>query len=207
VLQSNSRCSQDPLELVLAKGPNSQVGSGYGSTRNRTVATCLTTPKTRTVSIGPVLPLKTRHFQFTILAPIKYLSSDCIITWSVCRLCSFGRPFTSRSQIWHRTNIRCVAIENPPISCKISRYFTPTLRILVQSQIWEREGKERLKLHNVRTDHIMIRSELKYLIGANDGGTAKWNCGPDTTQPKNPWFMSGLGNKPAKPMLVGFLVR
>jgi len=29
-----------------------------------------------------------------------------------------------------------------------------------------REVKERLKLHNLRTDHVMIRSELKYLIGA-----------------------------------------
>ena len=26
--------------------------------------------------------------------------------------------------------------------------------------------KERLKLHNLRTDHVMIQSELKYLIGA-----------------------------------------
>ena len=26
--------------------------------------------------------------------------------------------------------------------------------------------KELLKLHNVRTDHVMIQSELKYLIGA-----------------------------------------
>jgi hypothetical protein len=26
--------------------------------------------------------------------------------------------------------------------------------------------KERLELHNLRTDHVMIQSELKYLIGA-----------------------------------------
>jgi len=28
------------------------------------------------------------------------------------------------------------------------------------------EVKERLELHNLRTDHVMIRSQLKYLIGA-----------------------------------------
>jgi hypothetical protein len=26
--------------------------------------------------------------------------------------------------------------------------------------------KERVELHNLRTDHVMIQSELKYLIGA-----------------------------------------
>jgi len=31
--------------------------------------------------------------------------------------------------------------------------------------MWDREVQERLELHNLRTDHIMIRSELKYLIG------------------------------------------
>jgi len=29
-----------------------------------------------------------------------------------------------------------------------------------------REVKAQLKLHNLRTDHVTIRSELKYLIGA-----------------------------------------
>jgi hypothetical protein len=29
-----------------------------------------------------------------------------------------------------------------------------------------REVKERLKLHNLHTDHVVIRLELKYLIGA-----------------------------------------
>jgi len=29
-----------------------------------------------------------------------------------------------------------------------------------------REVKEQLTLHNLRTDHVTIRSELKYLIGA-----------------------------------------
>jgi len=65
--------------------------------------------------------------------------------------------------------------------------------------------KEQLKLHNLRTNHVMIRSELKYLIGAKVGGTAKWNRGAGTTRPKNRGFMSGPGNKPAKTKRVGFL--
>jgi len=44
--------------LVLATGPNSRAGSGYGSTRNRTVATGLTTRKTRPIGNGPVFPQK-----------------------------------------------------------------------------------------------------------------------------------------------------
>jgi len=160
-------------QLMWAPGLISRVGSGYNSTRNRTVATGLTTRTTRTIGNGPVLPPKTRHFKFTILPPIKYLSSDCIMTWSVRTLCSFNRSFTSRCHICDRTNIHWVAIENPPISRKITRYFTAIQRILVRSQIWLWEVKERLEMHNVRTDHVMIRSELKYLIGVKGGGTVK----------------------------------
>ena len=53
----------DDIELVIAKGPNSQVGSGFGSTHNRTVPTRLTTRKTGTVGNGAVLPPKTLAFQ------------------------------------------------------------------------------------------------------------------------------------------------
>jgi hypothetical protein len=66
--------------IVLPMGANSRAGSVYGSTRNQTVATGLTTQQTQTVGDGPVLPPKTRHFKFTIFAPIKYLSSDRIMT-------------------------------------------------------------------------------------------------------------------------------
>ena len=41
-----------------------------------------------------------------------------------------------------------------------------TQQLVVRSQICEREGKEGLKLHNLRTDHVTIRSEVRYLIGA-----------------------------------------
>jgi len=135
---------------------------------------------------------------------VKYSSSDRIITWSVRRLCSFSCSFTSCCQISDRTNIRWVAIENPPISRKISRYFTAIQWILVRSQIGQRDVKEKLKLHNLHTDHVMIRSELKYLIGAKVGGTVKWNRSPGTTRPQNHGFISGPDNNPAKTKRVGF---
>jgi len=156
---------------VLAKGANCRVGSGSGSTQTRTVATGLTTRTTRTVGNGALFPPKTCQLKLTILAPMKYFSSDRITTWSVRRLCSFSRLFTSRFQICDLTSICWVAIENPPIPLKISHYFTTTQQISVGSQIWKREVKERQKLHNLRTDHVVIQSELKYLIGAKGVGT------------------------------------
>jgi len=112
--------------LVLATGPNLRVDSGSSSTRTRTIATGLTTQKTQTIGNGPVLPPKTWHFKFTILAPSKYLSSDRIATWWIHRLGSFRRSFSSCIQICNRTNIHCVTIENPRISLKIGPYFTAT---------------------------------------------------------------------------------
>jgi len=100
------------------------------------------------------------------VAPIKYLSSDRITLWSVRRLCSFSPSFTSHCQIWNWTNIHWFAVKLHHIWGEIPRFSIATRRILVRPQIWTREVNERLKLHNLRTDHIVIRSELKYLIGA-----------------------------------------
>ena len=41
-----------------------------------------------------------------------------------------------------------------------------TQQILVWSQIWNQEGKDRLDLNNLLNDHVTIWSELKYLIAA-----------------------------------------
>jgi len=143
--------------VVLATGTNSQVGSGSGSTRNRTVAMGLTPRKTRTVGNGLVLRRKPRHSKLTIFARMKYFSYDRIVIWPVRILCSFSRSFTSRCQICDRANICWVAVEHPRISLKIWCYFTAISRIFVGSQIWKREVKERIKLHNLHTDHITIR--------------------------------------------------
>ena len=151
---------------MLATVPNSQVGSGFGSNQNWTIATGLTKRKTRTVGNVVVLPPKTRHSKSTIFAPINYLSSDRIMTWSVRELSSFSPSFTCRIQIWDRTNNRAGAIEIPRNSLKNCLHSTTTQQISVRSRIWMREVKEGPKLHSLRTDHVTIRSELKYLIGA-----------------------------------------
>jgi hypothetical protein len=157
---------------VIATGPISRVGSGYTSTRMWSVATGLITWTTRTIGNGLVLPPYTRHFKFTILALINYLSFDRIRTWSVRMLCSFSRSFTSRCQICDQTIIRWVAIKYPPIARQMSRYLTAIQWILVRSQIWKRELKVRLVIHTLCTYHIMIQSELKYWIEAKVGETA-----------------------------------
>jgi len=193
--------------LVLAMSPNSRVGSGSASTRNRTVAMGFTTRKTRTVAFGPVSTGKPRPGKPGIFPPMKYLSSDRITTWSVRRLSSFSRSFTSNIQICDRTNICWVAIKNPQISTKIVRFSKATQRILVGSPTWKREVKERLILYNLQIDHVMIRSQFIYLIGANVAGTVIWNRSPGTTRPKNRGFMSGPGNNPAKTKQFGFLAR
>jgi len=159
--------------LVLATVPKSRVGSDFGSARNRTVAMVLTTPKTRPTGNGPVLQPKTRHFNITTLPLIKDLSSDRIITWSVRRLCSSTRSFTSRYQICDPTNFRWVTIKYPIISLNMSPLFKATQRRSVGSQIGKRKVTERPELHILRADHVMIRWELKYLIGNKGVGTAK----------------------------------
>jgi len=100
------------------------------------------------------------------LAPIKYLGSDRVTTWSICRSWSFSPSFTSRCQICDWTKIHWIAVKEGDISAEKCGFSIATQRILVQSQIWEQEVKEGLKLNNVRTDHVTIRSELRYLFGA-----------------------------------------
>jgi len=174
--------------LVLATRPISRDGSRYGSTWIRTVAMGLTTRKTPTIGNGPVLPPKTWHFKFTILAPIKYLSSDRIMTWSVRTLCSFRSSFTSSFLICDPTIIRGVAIENPRISITIGPFFTATQQISVWSQIWMLEVKELITLHNQHTDHVTVRSELKYWIGAKAVGTVNLEPWSGSNPAKCPCF-------------------
>jgi len=169
------------------------------------LATVIPHEKPGPLAFGPVSTSKPGVCKPRYLVPIKYLSSDCIMTWSVCSLCSSSRSFTSRFQICDPTNICWVAIENPLNSRKMYLDSTATQRISVGSQLWKWEVTERLVLHNLRTDYIMIRSELKYLIGAKVAGTVKWNHGPGSTRPNNRGFMSSSGNNPTKTKRFGFL--
>ena len=111
----------------------------------------------------------------TTLAPIKYLSSDRIMTWSIHKLCSISRSFTSRFQICDPNDIRWVAVKYRLNLSEIGGFSIATQRILVGSQISKREVNERPKLHNLRIVHVVIRSELKYLIGARNA--AFWGAG------------------------------
>ena len=156
-IQGQAHVGLFQLNLVSTTGPNSRVGSGSGSTRNQTVSMTHTTRKTRPIGNGPVLPPNTQHFNNTTLPSINYLSSDRIMTWSVRRLCSSSRSFTSRSQRCEPTNIRWVAIQNLLISRTICCVSTATHRISVGSQNGKWEVKERPELHNLHTDHVTIR--------------------------------------------------
>jgi len=129
---------------------------------------------------------KTRHFDIITLPAIEYLSSDRIMTQSVCRLCISNRPFPSRSQICDLTNIRWVAIENPLMSLKICPFFTATQRISVGSQIEKQEGKERPALHTLGTHHVTIQWGLKYIIGGNGVGTVRVEPRSSSNPAENP---------------------
>jgi len=80
LLHAFSSLAANRCGLVLATGPNSRFGSGSGSNPEPDRCNGFYHTKTRTVANGSVLPPKTRHFNLTTLSPIKYLSSDRIVT-------------------------------------------------------------------------------------------------------------------------------
>jgi len=50
------------------------------------------------------------------------------------------------------------------------------------------EVQELVKLHNLRTHHVMIWSELKYLIAARAVENLKLELQSGSNPAKNPWF-------------------
>jgi len=136
---------------VLVTGPNSRFGSGTGSypEPNRCNG----------------FPHKTRPFNITTLPPIKYLSSDRIMMWSVCRLCSSSRSCSSRSPICDPTNIRWVAIENLLISHIFALFFhshsTNISRIANRNARGERAA--RTAQFTYWSYHDMIRTQISSL--------------------------------------------
>jgi len=153
--------------------------------------------KAQTVATGPVLPPKTRHLNLPTWATIKYLSSDCIVTSSICRLCSFSRSFTSRIQISDLTNILGAALGNPQISLTVRPYFTATQRISVGSQVSMLEVKELIKLRNVRSQYVTIWSALKNFIAAKAVGTEELELWSGSNQATIPQFYYRTGSQPA----------
>ena len=96
----------------------------------------------------------------TTFAAIKYFNYECIITWSVCRLCSSSSYFSSRFEIYDLTDICWVVVKSGKVLGKIRRFLITTERILVRSHIWNRHVKEQLELYNLHTGHVTIWSEL-----------------------------------------------
>jgi hypothetical protein len=76
--------------------------------------------------------IETHHSNITRLPPIQYWSSDRIVTWSICTLCSVMRTHTSRCQICNPSNIRSVAIGHMWILLQILPCFTVIQRTLVR---------------------------------------------------------------------------
>jgi hypothetical protein len=150
----------------------------------------------QTVAFGLGCTLIPGRWKIRLFALVEYLSSDRIVTWWICRLCTFSRSFTSGCQLCDTTNIRRVAIENPRISLDIGPYLTATQRKSVGSQIWKREVKESLKLDNLRIDHVTIQSELKYIIGANTAGTGRLELQSSSNLVNNPQFYVRSGSQP-----------
>jgi hypothetical protein len=109
-----------------------------------------------------VVPYYGSYHFCSSLAPNKFLCSNEIMTWLVCRLCSFSSSFTSRIQNCDATNIGWVAMKYHQLCTEITGFSTATQRILVALQFWNREVQARLIIHNHCTDHVTIRSELRY---------------------------------------------
>ena len=157
-------------------------GFGPGSTRTRGPGPGLEPPRNRTgQALAGCYPDRTYTHGFlagfepdrgsmctvpATMVLIKYLSSDRIMTWSVRRLCISSCCFTSHCQMCDQVNFRWVEVKKRPIFSQNRGFSKGTQRIAVRLQIWQQEVKQRVEMHNLHTDHVMIRSELKYLIGA-----------------------------------------
>ena len=190
---------------MLATVPTCKSSSGLGLEPGPIGCNSFATWKTRTIAFGPGSTSIPGLCEPRFFVPIKYLSSDRIVAWSICRLCSFCRSFTSHSEICDAMNMRWVAIKNLQHSHRIGPIFTATQRISVGSQIWNREVKERLELHNLRIDHVTIQSKLKYLIGAKAVGTEKLEPRSGSNLAQNPRFYVWSRSQTATTKWGGFL--
>ena len=142
-LGNESSIHESGCGVMLATLPTRQNGSGLGLEPELNCSNGFTAWKTQTVGIRAGFHLKTRPCKPRYLASIKYLSSDGIVTWSVCRLCSSGRSVTSRFQLCDPTNIRWGTTQNPVILCKSARISQP----LNEYQLDRKSERGRCKSH------------------------------------------------------------
>jgi len=135
------------------------------------------------------------------LAPNKYLSSDCITIWYICKRCSFWCSFTSHPQMCDPITIRWVTL-------KITQIPAPFHRNLMNSDqipIWRRGGERASK-----TASFMYISYCDtiwtYILNWNQScEIAKMRLCCMINPAKNRGFMSCLGYNPAKTERFGFL--
>jgi hypothetical protein len=101
----------------------------------------------------------------TRVAPIKYLNSNRIATWSIREMWWLMPCFSSHSQICNRISIHLVTLKLSGKTCQNDRVSIATPRQLVQLQIGERQMKEGIKLRISWLHYVAMRWELQYLIG------------------------------------------
>jgi len=108
------------VELVLATGPGNppaavQFGSVPDPGKTRPALVLAGCYPDRTLNRGFLAGLEPDRSSNILvpaaLAPIKYLSCDRIVTWSIRRLCGFRRSFTSHFQICDLTDFRWVVVK------------------------------------------------------------------------------------------------
>jgi hypothetical protein len=92
--------------------------------------------------------------------------SICVLIISQCYIYVNYAVLDALSPPVLQFGIRSIFVESLRKIPIFRRYFTETQGILIGSHLDEWEVKEHPKRHNLRTYHIVIRSELKYLIGA-----------------------------------------
>ena len=98
--------------LVLATVPNPHFSSGSGLEPNWNLCNGFHPIKKPTHRTEPGVFWPVPQFrQLWTLAPIKYLSSDCITIWYIHKRCSFACSFTSNSPLCDLINICGVAVE------------------------------------------------------------------------------------------------
>jgi hypothetical protein len=142
--------------LVLATVPNSQNRGGLGLEREWNHCNRSHHPGTWTVAFRPVFTGNPGLFNPRTFAPIEYLSSHWIATWSICEWSSVRYCFTCGWPILIVSNNRCVAVETPRIGRNWECYFIVTQQILIGVQIGDQGVNVLLKLHLLRKDHCVI---------------------------------------------------
>ena len=171
---------------MVASVPTDYKGSRLGLELELNYCNSFTTWEHRTVALRPGSTSNPGLCKPRFFAPIKYLSSDHIMTGWICRLYTSSSSFTSCFQKCDVTNIHLITIQNLRILLEISPHFTATQRISVRSQIWKRDVQERLILHNLLIYHVPIRLQLKYLFRAEAVGVRTLELSSGSNPAKNP---------------------